>query len=46
MVQIWMLYDEWLPRYEFAYKILLQRDANMQAHVQGDYNSSPCTSYR
>ena len=49
-----MLSDEWLSRTfeKLAYKTLSQCDGNADADVdaeaddRGDYNSSPCTSYR
>ena len=48
MLQIWMLSDEGLARYDLlkklAHKTLKQCDGD--ADYQGDYNSSPCTSYR
>ena len=51
--QIWCLCEEWLLRYKHL-KNLTQCDGNGNANAnananvddRGDYNSSPCTSYR
>ena len=45
-----MLSDEWLSKYDKFHKLehrtLTQCDTNTDADDRGDYNSSPCTSYR
>ena len=47
-----MLSDEWVSRYVKFYKLehktLTQcdMDADVNENDRGDYNSSPCTSYR
>ena len=53
MVQIWMLSDEWLSRYELLKNLHIKlsqcdgnADADADADDRGDCNSSPCASYR
>ena len=49
MVQIWMLYGRLMPRYKLLNNlnaVWLDADTDAQSDDRGDFNSSPCASYR
>ena len=43
---LWSKYECFLMSEKLAYKTLSQCDGNADTDDLGDYNSSPCTSYR